>query len=44
MKTIIIAAILCASTSAASAQESLDAYRRKAMAKNYVAQQNTAYG
>ena len=42
MKTIAIAAILVASISAASAQETLETYRRKAMARDYDAQRETA--
>jgi hypothetical protein len=42
MKTILIAAILVASIPAASAQEALETYRRKAMARDYDAQWETA--
>jgi hypothetical protein len=42
MKTVVIAAILVASISAASAQETLESYRRKAMARDYDAQRETA--
>jgi hypothetical protein len=42
MKTVVIAAILVASISAASAQETLETYRRKAMARDYDAQRETA--
>jgi hypothetical protein len=42
MKTVVIAAILIASISAASAQETLETYRRKAMARDYDAQRETA--
>ncbi len=42
MKTIVIAAILVVSISAASAQEALAAYRRKAMARDYDARRETA--
>ena len=42
MKTIVIAAILVASISAASAQAALETYQRKAMARDYDAQRYTA--
>jgi hypothetical protein len=42
MKTVVIAGILVASISAASAQETLETYRRKAMARDYDAQRQTA--
>ena len=42
MKTIAIAAMLVASIGAASAQETLETYRRKAMARDYDAQRETA--
>jgi len=42
MKTAVIAAMLVASISAASAQEALETYRRKAMARDYDAQRETA--
>jgi hypothetical protein len=42
MKTVVIAAILVASIPAASAQETLETYRRKAMARDYDAQRETA--
>ncbi len=42
MKTTVIAAIVVASISAASAQEALETYRRKAMARDYDAQRETA--
>ena len=42
MKTIAIAAMLVVSISAASAQEALETYRRKAMARDYDAQRETA--
>ena len=42
MKTTVIAAMLVASISAASAQETLETYRRKAMARDYDAQRETA--
>jgi hypothetical protein len=42
MKTIAIAAMLIASIGAASAQEALETYRRKAMARDYDAQRYTA--
>jgi hypothetical protein len=42
MKTIVIAAILVTSIPAASAQEALETYRRKAMARDFDAQRETA--
>jgi hypothetical protein len=42
MKTIVVAAILIGSVGAASAQEALETYRRKAMARDYDAQRHTA--
>ena len=42
MKTVVIAAMLVASIGAASAQETLETYRRKAMARDYDAQRETA--
>ena len=42
MKTIATAAMLIALISAASAQEPLETYRRKAMARDYDAQRETA--
>ncbi len=42
MRTIVIAAILVASIPAASAQETLETYRRKAMAQDVEAQRETA--
>jgi hypothetical protein len=42
MKTIAVAVILVASIPAASAQETLESYRRKAMARDYDAQRETA--
>ena len=42
MKTIVVAAILIGSIGAASAQEALETYRRKAMARDYDAQRETA--
>ena len=42
MRTIVIAAILAALVPAASAQEALETYRRKAMAQDFEAQRETA--
>lgn len=42
MRTIVIAAILVALIPAASAQEALETYRRKAMAQDFEAQRETA--
>ncbi len=42
MKAIVLASVLVASIGAASAQESLEAYRSKAMARDYNAQRYTA--
>jgi hypothetical protein len=42
IKTIVIATILVGWISAASAQEALETYRRKAIARDYDAQQDTA--
>ena len=42
MKITVISAMVVASISAASAQEALETYRRKAMARDYDAQRETA--
>jgi hypothetical protein len=43
MKATIATAILAALISAPDAPESVEAYRRKAMARDYGAQRNTAF-
>ena len=42
MKVIVATAVLVGSISAASAQQTLETYRRKAMARDYDAQRETA--